>query len=127
VGYTPTIVAGFWFGFDTPRSLGDNASGGRLAAPAWAQFYKEGWKERANEKAWAPPEGMVLRVIDGDTGELAGEWCPNPQREWFKPGTEPTHYCNEHAEPQDEYWQIEIPKDVDTRVQRIIRRFLRRM
>jgi penicillin-binding protein 1A len=24
VGYTPTIVAGFWFGFDTPRLVGDS-------------------------------------------------------------------------------------------------------
>ena len=125
VGYTPAVVAGFWFGFDTPRSLGSDASGGRLAAPAWAQFYREGWKERVSEKAWAPPEGMVMRVIDADTGELAGEWCPHPQREWFKPGTEPTEYCHEHAEPDDSTWQIEIPEQLDSRVQQLIRKFLR--
>ncbi|MEO7964410.1 MAG: PBP1A family penicillin-binding protein, partial [Gemmatimonadaceae bacterium] len=28
IGYTPTLVAGFWFGYDNPRSLGENANGG---------------------------------------------------------------------------------------------------
>ena len=40
VGYTPTLVAGFWFGHDTPRSLGPAASGGREAGdrPASVPF-----------------------------------------------------------------------------------------
>ena len=58
VGYTPTIIAGFWFGFDTPASMGSDASGGRLAAPAWAEFYQGGWKETALPTAWNPPPGM---------------------------------------------------------------------
>ncbi|MDQ6831272.1 MAG: PBP1A family penicillin-binding protein, partial [Gemmatimonadota bacterium] len=45
VGYTPTLVAGVWFGFDTPKPISDDASGGRLAAPAWAKFYLSGWRE----------------------------------------------------------------------------------
>ncbi|HMG94959.1 MAG TPA: PBP1A family penicillin-binding protein, partial [Gemmatimonadaceae bacterium] len=45
VGYTPTLVAGFWFGFDNPAPIGGDASGGRLAAPAWAEFFLNGWRE----------------------------------------------------------------------------------
>jgi penicillin-binding protein 1A len=59
VGYMPVLVAGFWFGFDTPRSLGGAASGARMAAPAWVRFYREGWRERAGfgtcPPAWWPP------------------------------------------------------------------------
>ena len=102
VGYTPTLVAGFWFGFDTPRSISGDASGGRLAAPAWAEFYRTGWRERSAPGAWDAPEGMTMRTIDAETGELAGEWCPITQREWFKPGTEPTVPCREHEAPPDE-------------------------
>ena len=47
VGYTPSIVATVWFGYDAPRAISGNASAGRLAAPAWAAFYRNGWKERA--------------------------------------------------------------------------------
>src|SRR5665213_1000799 len=101
MGYTPTIVAGFWFGYDTPRSIGYNASGGRLAAPAWADFYSNGWDEPNPPGAWDPPAGMTPVVIDARTGYLATEWCPITQREYFKPGTEPTTPCPVHSGPPD--------------------------
>ena len=97
VGYTPTIIAGFWFGFDTPASMGSDASGGRLAAPAWAEFYQGGWKETALPTAWNPPPGMSMRVIDPTTGYLATEWCPARRNEYYKPGTEPTVECPNHG------------------------------
>jgi len=101
MGYTPTIVAGFWFGYDTPRSIGYNASGGRLAAPAWADFYLNGWDEPNPPGAWDPPAGMTPVIIDARTGYLATEWCPITQREYFKPGTEPTTPCPVHSGPPD--------------------------
>ena len=101
VGYTPGIVATVWFGYDAPRAIAGNASGGRLAAPAWAAFYRNGWKD-APGAGWAPPAGMLRREIDAFNGELANEWCPTTQREWFKPGTEPTHTCREHKAPLED-------------------------
>jgi penicillin-binding protein 1A len=97
VGYTPTIVAGFWFGFDNPAPIGGDASGGRLAAPAWAEFYLNGWREAANPTAWNPPPGMTMRIIDPTTGYLATEWCPAARNEYYKPGTEPTVECPVHG------------------------------
>jgi 1A family penicillin-binding protein len=110
VGYTPTIIAGFWFGFDTPASMGSDASGGRLAAPAWAEFYQGGWKETALPTAWNPPPGMSMRVIDPTTGYLATEWCPARRNEYYKPGTEPTIPCPNHGpdsgdDQQNPDWQ----------------------
>src|SRR5690348_1258875 len=99
IGYTPSLVAGVWFGYDTPRSLGDGATGGRLAAPAWAQFYEHGWPQGARDAPWRPPAGLVSRVIDADNGDLATAWCPHTQLEWFRLGTEPTMYCPEHGGP----------------------------
>jgi 1A family penicillin-binding protein len=99
IGYTPTVVAGFWFGYDSPRPIGSNASGGRLAAPAWATFYLNGWHERTPSPAWNPPAELVERRIDASNGKLSNEWCPVVQREWFKAGTEPTKVCNEHDAP----------------------------
>ena len=100
VGYSPTLVAGVWFGYDTPRQIAGDASGGRLAAPAWAEIYGAGWRERRGA-TWTPPDGMVARVIDPESGELATEWCPHRTEEWFKPGTEPTELCDMHTEPMD--------------------------
>jgi 1A family penicillin-binding protein len=99
IGYTPTLVAGFWFGYDSPRQIATNASGGRLAAPAWAMFYLDGWHERSPSNAWSPPSELVQRTIDASNGELANEWCPDTQREWFKSGTEPTVLCRTHEAP----------------------------
>jgi 1A family penicillin-binding protein len=108
VGYTPSLVAGFWFGFDTPRAISSDASGGRLAAPAWAEFYLNGWPERARNPGWEPPPGMVSAEIDPTTGMLAGPWCPSARKEWFKPGSEPHTECTEHYAP------IETIVPVDT-------------
>jgi membrane carboxypeptidase/penicillin-binding protein len=101
IGYTPTLVAGVWFGYDTPRQIADHAAGGRFAAPAWADFYKTGWRERPGVE-WIPPNGMVSAIIDPETGQLATEWCEHRTREWFKPGTQPTAYCTLHTAPAEE-------------------------
>ncbi|MDQ6689154.1 MAG: PBP1A family penicillin-binding protein [Gemmatimonadota bacterium] len=109
VGYTPTVVAGFWFGFDTPAPISGDASGGRLAAPAWAQFYLNGWHEAGSPTAWNPPPGMTMRIIDPTTGYLATEWCPVARNEYYKPGTEPAVPCPNHgpdtAGEQNPDWQ----------------------
>ena len=100
VGYTPTLVAGIWFGYDTPRQISSNASGGRLAAPAWAEFYQAGWREPRGS-AFVLPAGMVSAVVDPQSGELATEWCPSRQRQWFKPGSEPHEECHLHVGPPE--------------------------
>jgi 1A family penicillin-binding protein len=99
IGYTPSLVAGVWFGYDTPHQIADRAAGGRFAAPAWADFYKTGWVER-NGIDWLPPNGMVSAIIDPESGELATEYCPRRVREWFKPGQEPRTQCEMHLYPE---------------------------
>ena len=122
VGYTPTVVAGFWFGYDTPKPISGNAAGGRLAAPAWAEFYRAGWRERGSEAAWEAPPGMIMRVIDAETGELAGDWCPITQREWFKPGTEPVSECRMH---EGYYLEDTWVSDIGGRISRVLKRVFR--
>jgi 1A family penicillin-binding protein len=99
IGYTPSLVAGVWFGYDTPTQIADRAAGGRFAAPAWADFYKAGWSERPGAD-WLPPNGMVSAIIDPESGELATEYCPRRVREWFKPGQEPKTQCEMHLYPE---------------------------
>jgi penicillin-binding protein 1A len=117
VGYTPNLVAAFWFGYDERHMVAYDASGGRLAAPAWAEFYKSGWTEPVPANSWAPPAGMVGATIDPTTGWLANEWCPARKVEYFKPGTEPRTECIEHGPPEYDTateWpdQTSWPKDV---------------
>lgn len=130
MGFTPTVVAGFWFGYDKPRSIGREASGGRLAAPAWAEWYVNGWKEAAPEGSWGAPEGMSSRTIDAQTGYLATEWCPVRQVDYFKPGTEPNFACPEHGpgweQPQPTWadettWADDLGKKVGKALGKIFR------
>jgi len=112
VGYTPTLVAGIWFGYDTPRTIAYNASGGRLAAPAWAEVYQAGWREPKGS-AFTVPLGMVQQMVDPQSGELATEWCPSRAKQWFKPGREPQETCHLHTGPP----QGQIAIDVNGNVQ----------
>ncbi len=100
VGYTPNLVAAFWFGYDDPHSISGDASGGRLASPAWAEFYTTGWREPVATSAWDPPAGVTEAItIDPTTGWIANEWCPARQVAYFKPGTGPRQECTEHGPP----------------------------
>jgi penicillin-binding protein 1A len=122
VGYTPSLVAGFWFGYDTPRSMGDAVNGGRYAAPAWADFYRAGWREGSSR--WVAPSGLVAVEIDPETGHLAGEWCPTHRTEWFKTGTQPTARCDGH---EDRGFVDEVIGRFDAEDLRPLARALRRL
>jgi 1A family penicillin-binding protein len=122
IGYTPSVVAGFWFGYDNPHEITPDANGGRFAAPAWAEFYQQGWREPQQPNAWAPPPGMIPRMIDAESGELAGEWCPITQREWFKPGTEPTDTCTMHTGPaMTDDWIAHVGGQIGKALKKLLR------
>ena len=40
IGYTPHLVAGVWFGLDTPAPIMKRGFAGVVAVPAWARFMK---------------------------------------------------------------------------------------
>jgi len=111
VGYTPTLVAGLWFGADTPQPLGYNPSGGRLAAPLWARFLRDGWHSPERDTPWLPPAGIETRVIDIASGKLAGEWCGESRREYFRTGTAPRESCvgDEWIAMRDDTWEPDEP------------------
>ncbi|HEY1412091.1 MAG TPA: penicillin-binding transpeptidase domain-containing protein, partial [Rhodopila sp.] len=37
-GFTPDLVTVVWVGYDTPTNLGDNETGGAVAAPIWHDY-----------------------------------------------------------------------------------------
>jgi hypothetical protein len=62
----------------------------------------------------------VSRTIDAFNGDLANEWCPVTQREWFKGGTEPTRICQEHHAPL-----IDQVEELGRRLGRALRKLLK--
>jgi penicillin-binding protein 1A len=68
VGGTPDIVAGVYLGYDTPRSLGGAAQGGRISAPIWKEWAQTALKNQPKVPFVAPP-GIRWVRIDRATGK----------------------------------------------------------
>jgi penicillin-binding protein 1A len=88
VGYTPDLAAGLYIGYDKPRSLGRNETGGVLAAPIFADFMKMALADKPAVPFRVPP-GMNFYPIDRKTGLSAQPGAPGTILEAFKPGTAP--------------------------------------
>jgi penicillin-binding protein 1B len=96
LGYTPSILALVWVGFDAPESLG--LSGAQAALPIWARLMNE-IATPLPHGDFAPPPGIVFRKIDRASGLLATTGCPDPFLEAYRSGTEPVDYCPLHPAP----------------------------
>jgi penicillin-binding protein 1A len=75
VGYTPELLGAVWIGFDQPRPILSNASGGGLAAPVWGRMARRIYEGRATPEAWTMPPGVIERAIDPETGRPLVEGC----------------------------------------------------
>lgn len=49
VGFTPSITAGVWVGFDEKVSLGNSETGGRVALPIWMAFIDKAYEDKPVE------------------------------------------------------------------------------
>jgi penicillin-binding protein 1A len=66
-GYNASLVGVAWIGYDQPRTLGNNETGGVAALPIWMS-YMEKILKTVPEKLRDPPEGVVQLRINADTG-----------------------------------------------------------
>ena len=90
VGFTSTLVAGCYIGYDQPRPLGRGASGGAFCGPVFQEFMTEAVEKYGGE-AFEVPEGGRFIKIDRYSGarlpdDATGE---NVVAEYFREGEEP--------------------------------------
>ena len=95
VGFSSSIVAGVWVGFDRPQTIAPEAYGSRYALPIWSDFMRQALRARPGQD-FEPPEGLheeplcrisYLRPVDG---------CPTYD-EYFKEGDQvPGKLCPIH-------------------------------
>ncbi len=64
-GYQPSLVGIAWLGFDQPRTLGRNQTGGRVALPIWIEYMGRVLRG-VPEAERAVPAGIVAAKIDAD-------------------------------------------------------------
>ncbi|MHB1844651.1 MAG: penicillin-binding transpeptidase domain-containing protein, partial [Deltaproteobacteria bacterium] len=89
VGYSTSLVAGAWVGFDDHRPMGSYEQGAHAALPIWISFMKQALA-RHPPAQFAPPPGVVFATVDAATGKLAAPGDPDGLNEPFLPGTQPT-------------------------------------
>ncbi|MCB0332725.1 MAG: PBP1A family penicillin-binding protein, partial [Bdellovibrionales bacterium] len=107
IGYTPTLVAGVWLGYDSNAKVG--LTGGASAAHLWGRFM--GCAEAyLPPLQFLPPKDIIVESIDTESGELATSDCPQDQviQEIFVRGTEPLSPCSKHGSRRfDSQWAID--------------------
>jgi penicillin-binding protein 1A len=67
VGYTPSLLAGVWVGFDDKNSLGKKETGARAALPIWISFMDQALRNTPIETP-KPPQGITFIKVNIDTG-----------------------------------------------------------
>jgi penicillin-binding protein 1A len=88
IGFTPDLVVGVYMGYDKPRHLGRDATGGHLSAPIARDFFKMALADKPAMPFRVPP-GIKLIRVDVKTGQRAGPGSTGVILEAFKPGTAP--------------------------------------
>src|SRR5215470_13160847 len=88
VGFTPNLAVGCYIGYDKPRTLGRDMTGGHVAAPIVKDFLKSALADKPGVP-FAPPPGIKLIRVDLNSGLRAGPNSTKVVVEAFKPGTAP--------------------------------------
>ena len=99
VGYSPSLLAVVWVGFDTNEPHG--LSGADAALPIWTDFMRQAL-DAYSTKTFSPPPGITFAEIDATNGKLATKVCPVIVRETFLAGTEPQP-CTEHGGVSEQF------------------------
>ncbi len=95
VGFSPSVVAGVWVGFDQPAPIRDGASGARAALPIWADFMRRSAR-RLPSTPIAPPPGLQAVRMCRVSYHRAVDGCPG-YTEYFKDGDDiPSALCRLH-------------------------------
>ncbi|MDQ7071857.1 MAG: PBP1A family penicillin-binding protein [Rhodobacterales bacterium] len=90
VGFTNTIVAGCYMGFDQPRPMGRGAYGGTMCGPVFQQFMKVATKKFGAGDFTLPPGGRFINIDRFSGARLSddarGDYVV---AEYFRDGEEP--------------------------------------
>lgn len=66
-GYQKDIVTVAWVGYDEPKPLGRNETGGRVALPIWINYMEKALKD-IPVATYPPPKGIITARINPETG-----------------------------------------------------------
>jgi 1A family penicillin-binding protein len=92
VGFSSSLVAGVWVGYDQPRTIGSEAYGSRYALPIWADFMRRAARVR-RPGTFEQPAGLQRETLCAVSYLQPVDGCPI-YTEFFKDGDEmPSRMC----------------------------------
>ncbi len=95
VGFSSSVVAGVWVGFDQPQSIGTGGYGSRFALPIWADFMQRAARIRVPQE-FERPAGLAEEELCRISYRKPVDGCP-VYTELFKEGDEvPGDLCTLH-------------------------------
>jgi penicillin-binding protein 1A len=95
VGFSTSVVAGVWVGFDQPASIGREAYAARIAVPIWAEFMKR-TAQALPAREFTIPHGLATEELCSVSYLKPVDGCPT-YIEYFKQGdTIPSQRCPVH-------------------------------
>jgi penicillin-binding protein 1A len=96
-GYQPNLVGISWVGFDQPRTLGRNQTGGIVALPMWI-----GYMEKALKDVPEAPRTMPAGVVSVPIGPLPGATgeAKTQQEYFYSEAVPPPEVLNPPPEPE---------------------------
>ncbi|PKM36665.1 MAG: peptidase [Gammaproteobacteria bacterium HGW-Gammaproteobacteria-10] len=97
-GYSATVSAAAWVGFDNFNSLGDKETGGAAALPMWMEFMQTALRDKP-EIPLTPPEGVVKMYVDTESGMMISSEIPGGIWEYF----DATQQAKRHAHTNFEF------------------------
>jgi penicillin-binding protein 1A len=98
IGFTPDLVAGVFFGYDEPKSLGDKVTGGSLAVPVFKEFMETALKDVPPTPFRVPP-GVRMVQVNARSGYPTTPDDENAIWEPYLSGTEPDNTRDYGADP----------------------------
>ncbi len=112
VGFTPSLVAGVWVGFDKPKTIFRGGYAAQVAVPIWARFMRDA--TRGDKAEWFErPKDIVGVAVCRVSGKLATDGCRAGEivyddfgvatsrsfavTQYYRKSVAPTEYCELHG------------------------------
>jgi penicillin-binding protein 1A len=112
IGFTPSLVAGVWVGFDKPSTIFNGGYAAQVAVPIWARFMRDA--TRGDKAEWFErPKDIVAVSVCRISGKLATDACRAGHivyddfgvattesyavTQYYRKSVAPTEYCDVHG------------------------------
>lgn len=99
IGFSPSLTAGVWNGYDQGKQLTDNADS-RATKQIWIDFMENAHKDLPSEPFIAP-KGVEAAIIDVETGGIATKSCSRQRVVYFKKKDVPKKKCTDPSIVKD--------------------------